>query len=211
MRTEDLIERLAREARPVHPLAASLAMAATPALLATAALLLWGWGLRPDLAAAWGHPGPVLKAILPATTAAVALAGALRLARPDGKVGPARLGLVALGMAALALVAMALLRTPAADWGTALRGETLLACLLSIPALAVLPTASLLLALRRGASPDPLRSGAFAGLAGGGIAAALYALHCPEDHPLFFVTWYGTGILVATAAGAAMGRRWLRW
>ena len=188
MRTEDLIERRAREARPVHPLAASLAMAATPALLATAALLLWGWGLRPDLAAAWGHPGPVLKAILPATTAAVALAGAFRLSRPDGEVGPARLGLV-----------------------TALRGETLLACLLSIPALAVLPTASLLLALRRGASPDPLRSGAFAGLAGGDIAAALYALHCPEDHPLFFVTWYGTGILVATAAGAAMGRRWLRW
>lgn len=211
MRTEDLIDQLAREARPTRPLAASLATAATPALLASAALLLGGWGLRTDLMAAWTTPGPVLKAVLPALGAAAALAGALRLARPDGEVGPARPILAMLGLAALALMALALLRTPPADWGAALRGETLLACLLSIPALAVLPTAALLLALRRGASPDPLRSGALAGLAGGGLAAALYALHCPEDHPLFFVTWYGTGVLVATAAGAAVGRRLLRW
>ena len=74
-----------------------------------------------------------------------------------------------------------------------------------------LPTMALLMALRRGASLAPVQSGALAGLGGGAAAAALYALHCPEDSPLFYVPWYGTGILMAGAAGAVLGGRLLRW
>ncbi|MBD3765305.1 MAG: DUF1109 family protein, partial [Rhodobacterales bacterium] len=43
-----------------------------------------------------------------------------------------------------------------------------------------------------------------------GVAAG-YALHCTEDSPLFFVLWYGLGILVPTLAGAWLGRRLLAW
>ena len=116
-----------------------------------------------------------------------------------------------LGATALSLVAFGLAQTPPQGWGVAIRGNTLVACLLSIPTLAALPTLALLMALRRGATLAPVRSGALAGLGGGAAAAALYALHCPEDNPLFYVPWYGTGILVAGAAGAVLGGRLLRW
>lgn len=211
MRTEDLIDRLSAEAAPVRSVEAGLAPWLLGALAATAALMLLGWGPRVGLGAAMATPGPLLKTLLPALAAVAGLAGALRLARPEARAGGVTRALAGLGVAALALLALAALRTPAAAWGAALRGDTLVACLLSIPALAVLPTAGLLLGLRRGASAAPARSGALAGLAGGGMAAALYALHCPEDHPFFFVTWYGTGVLLATLAGAWLGRRILSW
>ena len=65
--------------------------------------------------------------------------------------------------------------------------------------------------LRDGASAAPRRSGAMAGLAAGGFAAAVYALHCPEDAPQFFLVWYSLGIAILVAAGAAAGARLLRW
>ncbi len=43
------------------------------------------------------------------------------------------------------------------------------------------------------------------------MAAAVYSLHCPEDSPLFFLLWYGLGIVIAGAAGARLGSRVLRW
>ena len=49
------------------------------------------------------------------------------------------------------------------------------------------------------------------GLAGGGAGAAVYALHCTEVSPLFYVTWYGLAILVVTAVSALLGPRILRW
>jgi hypothetical protein len=50
-----------------------------------------------------------------------------------------------------------------------------------------------------------------AGLAGGGLGAAVYALHCIEDNPMFFVTWYGVAIAGVTVVSALIGSRILRW
>jgi hypothetical protein len=211
MNTDDLIRRLAADPRPARPLAQGLAARVLPALLGALALLVLGWGLRADLAGSLADPVTAMKPLLPGVAAILAMMGALHLAHPGGQARAMTRSLILLGMAALGLVALDLAPTPAGDWATALRGRTLVACLLSIPALAVLPTVALLLALRRGASLTPARSGALAGLAGGAAAAALYALHCDEDAPLFFVTWYGTAILATSLVGAALGRRWLRW
>jgi hypothetical protein len=49
------------------------------------------------------------------------------------------------------------------------------------------------------------------GLAAGGLAAAIYALFCDQDSPLFVATWYVLGVLIVTAIGAAIGSRLLRW
>ena len=57
----------------------------------------------------------------------------------------------------------------------------------------------------------PGLSGALAGLLAGGVGAARYAIHCTEDSPLFYATWYGIAILLATGIGAVAGRRVLRW
>jgi hypothetical protein len=211
MTTDDLILRLAADPIAGLPVRRSVVVAVGPALAAALILLAWGWGFRANLAGAMAHPVVAMKMLLPLLAALAGIGGALRLARPDGQASGARAALLLLGVTALGLFAFGLAQTPPQAWGAAIRGNTLVACLLSIPTLSALPTLALLLALRRGASLAPVRSGALAGLGGGAAAAALYALHCPEDSPLFYVLWYGTGILVAGAAGAVLGRRLLRW
>ena len=211
MNTDELIRRLATDARPARTVAHGVALSFGPTLLAALTLLVLGWGLRADVLASFANPVTAIKPLLPALAALAAIVGALQLARPDGSAKGAMTPLLLLAGTAAGLVVLDLARTPAADWGEAIQGRTLVVCLLSIPALAVLPTLALLVALRRGASLAPARSGALAGLGGGAAAAALYALHCDEDAPLFFVTWYGVAIVATALLGAALGRRLLRW
>ena len=88
------------------------------------------------------------------------------------------------------------------------RGQQFLVCLTAIPLLSLLPLAALLLALRHGA-PTARRGGG--GLIAGGLAAALYAMHCIDDSPLFVATWYTIAIGAMTVLGAFLGRLLLRW
>ena len=50
------------------------------------------------------------------------------------------------------------------------------------------------------------QDGALAGAASAGLAAFLYASHCPDDLPLFVATWYPLATLICAAAGALAGR-----
>jgi hypothetical protein len=208
MNTDDLIRALSEDAVVDTAPAPRL----WPLLAGAAALSVAGlWlvlGPRDDLGAAMTS-APVLRQVLALALFGLAALAALRLARPEGRqqLWP----LAAVPVAGAALVALTLATTPAAGWSMALHGKTQWACLISIPLLSVLPVAALLAALRQGASPAPALSGALAGLAGGGIGAAIYAMHCIEDSPLFWVTWYGTAILVVTGASALIGARLLRW
>lgn len=209
MKTDQLIAALAADAPAAAPVSAGLARWLLPALAVTAAALLVVWGLRPGLAGAMMQPVVAAKLALPLLLAGTALWLALLSTRPEAR---ASLGLLALpAAAALALVLMTLAAAPPADWAALWMGQTALDCLMSIPSLAVLPLAASLLALRRGASTDPARTGLLAGLLAGAAATALYALHCPEDSPLFYVFWYGTGIVISGAAGRLLGPLLLRW
>jgi hypothetical protein len=57
----------------------------------------------------------------------------------------------------------------------------------------------------------PGLAGALAGLLSGTIGATIYAAHCPDDSPLFLMTWYGLSVAMMTLAGALLGARVLRW
>ena len=74
-------------------------------------------------------------------------------------------------------------------------GETSRFCFVWVTLMALPPLAGALWALRGGASTRPTLSGALAGLLAGGAGAALYAIHCTEDSPLFYAVWYGLAIL----------------
>ena len=90
-------------------------------------------------------------------------------------------------------------------------GKTFATCLVMIPLLSILPVASVLYTLHRGATTAPARAGFVAGMAGSGLAAGIYAMHCTEDSPLFYVTWYGIAIMGVALVSAVIGTRSLRW
>ena len=66
-------------------------------------------------------------------------------------------------------------------------------------------THTLALALSRGAPTRPLEAARMAGLAAGGWAAAVFALACPVDDPLYTLVWFTFSVgLVALAATLAV-------
>ena len=81
-------------------------------------------------------------------------------------------------------------------------------CLVFIdPDVAAAPRRRPLGAPRRGEHPAGAAAARSPGCSRGGAAAAVYALHCTEDSPLFYAVWYGLAILAATGVGALLGAR----
>lgn len=195
MKTDDLIHALAADEVLRRPrLAARLALGVAVSLAALALL----WTLRPDLAQALRDPLVAAKFALPLGVAGLAAV----LARRGG-------GLWALALPVALAAALWGATLPGTGIWAAIRGDSLWVCLASIPALALPLGVALFQALRLAVIPDPRRAGLLAGLAAGGLAAAIYALHCDEDAPSFYVLWYGAGIALSGAIGRVLGPRWL--
>lgn len=212
MKTGDLIELLASDARRTPPslvcsrLGAALAAGGVVTLLA---VIVW---LRcQPLLAAGAHPWLWMKASYTTLLTVSGLMIVRRLATPGAPVGPA------FGWGAAVFVAMAALGAgqilaadPAARVALWL-GQTWRVCSPLILLLSAPIYAALVVALRSLAPIRPARTGAAAGLVAGGLAATLYGLHCPEQGAAFVVTWYSLGIAAAMAAGALAGRWLLHW
>jgi hypothetical protein len=90
-------------------------------------------------------------------------------------------------------------------------GDSALACVASIAVLSLPLLIALFIALRGLAPTRPAAAGAAGGALAGGIAAAVYALHCTEMALPFLAVWYVLGIASPAIVGAALGPRWLRW
>lgn len=211
MKTEDLIRALAADTVRPRPLQATLMLGLIPSL-ATALVVVWlTLGFRADLAASLVTPVSAIRIVLTAVLGIAAMRIALLLARPEGRDMARLWPLAVVGAAALGLLAWAYVTTPAEARQMATVGKTITVCLVTIPLLSILPVASVLYALRQGATTAPARAGFVAGLAGSGLSAAIYALHCTEDSPLFYVTWYGLAIMGVTLVSTLIGARVLRW
>lgn len=211
MMTDDFVRALAADTLPARPLVLTALLGLVPALT-LAAIVVWATlGFRVDLLQAIFVPVSAARFVLTGVLAVCALRIAVVLSRPQGQ-SLAQLGpLVAIGIMALGLWYWAFVTTPAEGLQMAVVGKTVSVCLVAIPILSILPTLSVLAMLRHGACTAPRLASAMAGLAGSGAAAAVYALHCTEDNPLFFVTWYGLAIAMVTAATTIIGPRYLRW
>jgi hypothetical protein len=141
----------------------------------------------------------------------VAFAQARRLLRPEGRA-EVRLWLIAAPVAAAAAVwTFGFVTRPAELRFADATPLAVAECLGFILVLTIVPGLVALRVLRQGATTSPAISGALALLAASAAAATGYSLYCTQDNPVFFVTWYGAAITVATAAGAAVGPRALRW
>jgi hypothetical protein len=212
MKTDDLIRALTSDLAPPGPsIETRFALAFLPGVLIALALFAVTLGPRPDLALVVGDMRFLFKFVV---TLLLALCSALlvwRLVRPGA---PARLQIAVLAFVPMVLAAgvlVELIVLPTPSWGSRLVGSNGLVCLLSIPFFALPMLIAEILALRQGAPTRPALTGVVAGLFAGGVAAAIYAAHCPDDSPLFVALWYSLGIAIVALVGGLIGRLALRW
>ncbi len=211
MKTDQLIEFLAERAGSAEPAGDGRQL-----LLGVAMAL-------PVMAAAvWATLGfvPLQDWIISSTAQKLIYGGMLliggilllrRLGRPGSGVALA-FGVLGTTLATAAGVGLwGVLRLPAEDWAAQVFGSSSPTCPVAILALSI----PALVAMLRGArllAPTHLRlTGAAAGLAAGALAAVAYSLGCTEGALTFVAVWYTLGVALATALGAAVGPRALRW
>jgi hypothetical protein len=213
VRTDELIERLAADAAPVpgDGVETRLVAAAAVGALGAAGLMLAWLRVRPDLGQAIGQAHFWLKLTY---ALVLALAGYLMIEKMARPAGDGRRGLV-LGLAAVAiLVALGGYQLMAAGPDARLAiwmGQSARHCSYNILALSGPMLVAGLLAVRSLAPTRLARAGAATGLFCGGVAMAVYCLHCPETEPAFIATWYSLGAVLTTLAGALLGPLVLRW
>lgn len=211
MKTDDLILVLAADRIPPRPILPGAFFAFGLPILALGAVFLVFAGIRPDLVHAMTDPVTVWKWILPVLIASAGTVMALRLTRPDELSGVWRFLLWAVAGIGAVLFAGQMAQVAPADWMRVLQGGSLWFCLSMIFIMGFPGLLATLVVLRRGASTRARLTGWATGLACGGIATIIYATHCNEDAPMFFVTWYGGAIVLLGLAGTALGPRMLRW
>ena len=167
--------------------------------------------VRPDVMQAMHNPFFDLKFVVTLSLAIPAILVGLRLARPAAPLGW-RGWLLLLPVVILAGgIAADLSTSQKLSWGARLVGSNSRVCLTAIPGLSLPILAAALVGLRHGAPTRPALAGAVAGLLSAGLAATLYASHCPDDSPLFVATWYTIATVIVTALGALAGSRMLRF
>ncbi|SCW39291.1 hypothetical protein SAMN02927900_01315 [Rhizobium mongolense subsp. loessense] len=211
MKTDDLISLLAQDAPIRTRLGSLLLCALLIGVVVSAALLLSAVGIRHDMASAIETARVLFKVVLTLTLAVTACGLVFRIGRPGVPLGLSSLALFVPLVLLAAGTAAELSAIPQDAWETAMLGRNARFCLFFIPVLSFAPLAGFLWALKNGAAERPSLAGAAAGLAAGGIAAALYAWHCTDDSPLFLAVWYTTAIAAVTAIGALIGSRYLTW
>ncbi len=211
MKTPDLIKMLVvdhvNEPAPGVTFARFMLAACVVSLVA----LLASAGLRVDISDAAATPRVLFKWLLASALVTCAAGASLRLARPGASLGHWSLGLSAIAAALVVAVVVELMAVPRDQWVLQARGMNASWCLRMIPMLAAAPLAAMLLVLHRAAPTRPALAGAFAGLLAGAVGAAIYALHCTDDSPLFVAIWYTLAIASVAGAGALLGSRMLRW
>lgn len=213
MRTEELIQSLAAQTRPVsaHAVEQRLSLGLVAGGAVTLALVITTMGLRPDLPGAMMNARFLMKAAYTIVLGVVAILAVAHVARPEAaRVRGA--WLIAVPVALLGvLAAIELATTPSEYWLPMWLGSSWRQCSMRVGVLSLPIFIGLLWSFRRLAPTNLRAAGAVAGLAAGAFGATLYGLHCPEVSASFVVTWYSLGIAIPTAIGAIFGPQLLRW
>lgn len=212
MRTDDLIAAIvADKTASGRPPSTRLLTALVAGGGAAAILFLLSLGPRPDLVDALQTWRFLAKLAVVMTAVAAALWACAELSRPDAGAARALAALAATPALLALATGIELAILPPDRWWGATVGSNSMLCLTSIPLLSIAPLAAALAAMRAGAPRSPAAAGAVAGLFAGGLGAALYAVHCIDNSPLFVALWYTPAIALLGLLGALAGSRMLRW
>jgi hypothetical protein len=211
MKTERLIAALAADKAPEQRPGRALLIALALGIATAGVVFALTLGPRPDFLHAIETWRFVFKFVVTLVLSASAFLIGWRMAYPMPSSTRRDLVLLIAPLLLIAAILVEMTSFPVHDWMPRLIGHNSRVCMSMIPVLSLAPLAAMLWALRKGAPLNPLRAGAIAGLIAGGIGAAWYASHCPDDSPLFIAVWYTIGISIVTVVGAALGSRLLRW
>lgn len=212
MKTNDLIALLASDTlQPQKPVRQQLLRQLVLGAVVCGVLLIALLGLNPQMAEMATHPAFLTKMLWLTALIGFSLYGLFRLARPGVGAGHTLWGI---GLALLAMFSLGLLQylqTESGDQTAQWMGGSWQVCSVSITALSLPVLGALLWALRQLAPTRPVLTGAVAGVLAGSLSASIYSLHCTETSLTFFAVWYVAGMALATALGAVLGARCLRW
>lgn len=213
MNTDDLIEALACDVRPVPAGRAARCVACCTAmgLAATIAVVALTIGFRPDLSQMIGDPAFVMRQVYTLSVAGFSALLLLRLGQPGA---PLRLPLTGLAGTLLVILGAVVLEQSTLSGPARLEawlGQSWRSCAINVGLIGLTATPFLFIAARRLAPARPGLAGLAAGLVAGAVAASAYGLFCTEDAVSFLASWYTLGILITGAAGAIAGRYLLRW
>ncbi len=211
MKTDNLISLLAEDATIRTPLHAMLWCALIGGVVISVALLVSTVGVRENIASAVQTVRVVFKMIATLALAVSACSLVFRVGRPGLSLRRSVLSLLVPVLLVGGGVAIEIAAIPKDSWSTALIGRNAALCTILIPLFALPPLGGFLWALKTTAPESPVAAGAAAGLAAAGLAASLYAWHCPDDSPLFLAIWYTMAIAIVTSFGAVVGSHLLRW
>jgi hypothetical protein len=212
METDQLIRTLAADStHRGRPVGFALALALLSAAPVSGGMFFLGLGIRPDFMAAMHNPFFDLKFAVTLALAIPAIVVSLHLSRPEASLqGWAWLLAIPAGLL-LAGIAGEMMLPQRLPVMTRLVGSNSRICLTAIPLMSLPLLAAALIGLRHGAPTRPAVAGAIAGLSAAGLAATLYASHCPDDSPFFVATWYTIAAVLVAAVGAVAGLRVLRF
>jgi hypothetical protein len=211
MKTDDLVGMLSQGAGPAGPAGDGWRMAmavavSLPLMVLTVAFWL---GLLP--LAAWPGAATASKLFYGLVLALAAVWLLRQAGRPGARISAPLALLIGVAVLVGAAGLYDIARTPAEARGMLVMGKSWNVCPLFIVALSLPLQGGMLWAARR-LAPVRLRlAGSAAGMAAGGVALMAYALHCSESTPAFIAIWYSLGVVLATAVGAVIGPRALRW
>lgn len=211
MKTDALIEALARDIEPVRPARTQtkFALAGLVGVVLAACVVAVLFGLRENLGGAIG--AVTAKSLYCLAIAAAAAPLAYLLSQPNISVRRWVLPVALVVIASLSVAAFTLAATPSEARMSAWLAGGFPECLRRIPILAT-PVAVALLFVARSMAPTRLTlAGAALGGLSGAIAAVAYSWFCPVDSVAYVATWYLAAILLCAALGAAFGRWLLRW
>jgi hypothetical protein len=204
--TDQLIDRLVADAKPVRRLLNPTERAALWTALALVAIALgatW-FGLRHDIATAWLEPGVLVRIALLASTMWLSIVTAFRLSIPGGETRAfarwwplALLGILTAISAAEVVAAWAI-----GEAGSPLRSWT---CVRKVAFVGAVPAVVSIALISRGFAIEPRWTALLGVLAAGAAGALTSELACPIHAPMHIFLWHIAPVVLSTAIGALVG------
>jgi hypothetical protein len=206
VKTDELIERLVADVRPVRRLlgpSRRAALWAAAALVAVTLGVLY-FGLRRDAGDLWRSPVLLARLALLAVTAWLAVTTAFRLAVPGHELRAwSRFWpLVALGALVSLSVAEVVGGAVSGTMGSPLRSWM---CVRKVALVGTAPAILAIVLIQRAAPVEPRWTALFGVLAAGAAGALTSELACPIHSPIHILLWHVLPVAVFAVVGAAIG------